>query len=386
DEGTNTGGQSTWTLKNLTPGEVIFIRVTATNAGGESLPGPTLAVGVAQAGQRANLLLVGGFDRFDTGLNLLLDYTRFTQVHRLFLDRMNDGMLLATYGRALRAKGIAFDAAWRDAVGTGIDLKAYRAILWAAAKGATEVAGLTDDDIEALANAAQAGVSLLISGSTVAKSLAASTSPAATALLGEHLAAALGTEGQTHTSLVPAETSGVLHGLGTLPLGDTAWRPFPVGPVDTIAATAQGEVTASYGAGGGALVESRPGHACSLLATFPLAALGDDDRRAEAIAKVATHCPIDGGGTAIDGGPHPHVDAGPTDASSGDIPPSPGDASKGDGDGETGGGGGGCDCRVAGTHRRSGGKAGGDLPTAIILLGLFLVTRVRRRHRRPRRP
>ena len=52
------------TLTDLEPGKVYGFRVTAVNAGGESFPSETVAVGIAES-SKGEVLIVNGFDRID---------------------------------------------------------------------------------------------------------------------------------------------------------------------------------------------------------------------------------------------------------------------------------------------------------------------------------
>ncbi|QIA07884.1 golvesin C-terminal-like domain-containing protein [Draconibacterium halophilum] len=52
------------TLSNIEPGKIYGFRVTAVNAGGESFPSETVAVGIAQ-NSKGEVLIVNGFDRID---------------------------------------------------------------------------------------------------------------------------------------------------------------------------------------------------------------------------------------------------------------------------------------------------------------------------------
>lgn len=357
DEGTDTAGQRSLKLSGLKAGEVIFVRVVATNAGGESLPAPTLAVGVAATG-RAPLLLVGGFDRLDGDLDLILDYPKFTQVSRLLLERMNDGTLLAHYGRALAGRGVAFDSAWHDAVGgsAGVALTSYSSVLWAAGKGVSADEALTPAAIEALLTAGKAGVGLLISGSTVARTLSDALAPAsARELLEQQLLATLEGADQTRSEVL-SEGTGVLAGAGKLTLVDMQGRPFPAGNVDLLAAATGGTLAASYDGSGGAVVQRKSESSCSVLASFPLAAIVDEDARANAIAQLAQFCPL---------AQPPASDAGPPPSDGGpglDVAPPVGDGATTTPAEE------GCGCRVG---QR-------DLPS-LGLFGLLLLLALRRR-------
>lgn len=361
DEGTDTAGQRSLKLSGLKPGEVIYLRVVGTNAGGESLPSPTLAVGVATSG-RASLLLVGGFDRLDGDLDLLLDYPKFTQVTRLFVERMNDGTLLAHYGRALVGRGLAFDAAWHDAVGgsSGVALDSYSSVLWAASKGVSATEALTPAAIEALVAAGKAGVGLLVSGSTVARTLADALAPAsARELLEQRLFSTLGSADQVRSEVL-SEGAGVLSGAGKLMLVDMQGRPFPAGNVDLLTPASGGTLAASYDGSGGAVVQQKSDSSCAALASFPLAAIADVEARSKAIAQFAQFCPL-AQPPASDAGPPPPADGGPGL----DVAPPVGDGAAPPPAAE------GCGCRVGAQ----------DIPS-LGLFGLLLLLALRRRRTR----
>jgi len=145
---------------------LLFVRVTATNAGGESFPTETLAVRVTdEAHGRAPLLLVNGFDR--VGRSMLVPETDPAEGFnlRMFLDRANRHDYAIQHGTAIP---IPFDSASNEAVRDGpVTLSRYPLTDWLLG----EESGL-DQTLDAAERALlrdylQGGGALFISGSEI---------------------------------------------------------------------------------------------------------------------------------------------------------------------------------------------------------------------------
>src|SRR4029079_19577023 len=109
-----------------------YVRVTATNAGGESMPSEVVGARVATGGA-APILVVAGFDRLDGNMLPKTDLSRFGlgSPDRMFLAEINDGSYAARHGAAIAAAGYSFDGASADAIAEGdLDPAAYKAIDW----------------------------------------------------------------------------------------------------------------------------------------------------------------------------------------------------------------------------------------------------------------
>ena len=105
-DGVDVAGTS-YTLTDVAPGELIFVRVTGVNAGGESLPSPTLAARGSQDG-RAPILLVEAFDRNDRSFTTwqddgvsIADSEETGPSRRLFADRTNRRDYVIQHGMAI---------------------------------------------------------------------------------------------------------------------------------------------------------------------------------------------------------------------------------------------------------------------------------------------
>jgi N-acetylmuramoyl-L-alanine amidase len=131
DNGTAVGNVLSHTVTGLTPGQVYYFRVTATNAGGESFPTETLAVS-CYAGGPNPVLIVNGFDRLDSGMNVIEDdpYS-VNPLQRGYLWKMNTYDYIIAHATAIKAFGRDFDSCSNEAVAAGqVALTDYDTVVW----------------------------------------------------------------------------------------------------------------------------------------------------------------------------------------------------------------------------------------------------------------
>jgi len=162
--GVPVAGTTSYVLTDLSEGQLLFVRVSATNAGGESFPTETLAVRV---GDSAGVLLVNGFDRLNRTMLVPDTYAPTGEVHmRMFLDRMNRYDYTIQHGSAI---SYTFDSAANEAVADGIvDLANYRVVDWILGEESYADETLDASERAALATYLDGGGALLISGSELA--------------------------------------------------------------------------------------------------------------------------------------------------------------------------------------------------------------------------
>ena len=114
-----------YTLTGLTPGSLLFVKVTAVNAGGESFPTAVLG---ARVGEPSDLLIVNGFDRLDRMQTVPDDDPIEGYNLRLLLDRMNRRDYVIQHGDAIP---YPFDSASNEAVRDGpVNLTDYALVDW----------------------------------------------------------------------------------------------------------------------------------------------------------------------------------------------------------------------------------------------------------------
>nr|HID12648.1 hypothetical protein [Anaerolineae bacterium] len=149
-----------YTLTGLSPGQLLFVRVSATNDGGESFPTETLA---AREGDAAGVLLVSGFDRLNNAM-LVPDYDPVEGYNmRMFLDQMNSYDYVIQHAEVI---SYPFDSASNEAVRDGlVSLSDYALVDWILGEESSSDETLSEAERSALAAYLDSGGALFISGS-----------------------------------------------------------------------------------------------------------------------------------------------------------------------------------------------------------------------------
>ncbi len=167
DNGTPVTGTS-YTVTGLTPGQVYYFRVSATNAGGESFPTETLAASCYANGPNP-ILIVNGFDRLDAAMSVQEADPYSTGIlSRHYLWKMNSYDYIIAHAKALKAYGRDFDSCSNEAVRDGqINLGNYNTVIWIL--GRESSADKTFDSAErtAIQNYLANGGKLFVTGSEV---------------------------------------------------------------------------------------------------------------------------------------------------------------------------------------------------------------------------
>jgi hypothetical protein len=172
------GNRTSVMLADVPRGKAVYFRVTAANAGGESLPSAVAGCLSANRANAPRVLFVNAFMEFDrfnnprqtlSGTNYVMP-SAIGKMDRV-IPRLNNAFdYVVQHGKALAANGAAFDSCQREAVASGtIQLERYAAVIWAAGRQRAEIA--TSAEEQALSRyLAQAG-SLFVSGSHMTDSL-----------------------------------------------------------------------------------------------------------------------------------------------------------------------------------------------------------------------
>lgn len=149
-------------LSGLAAEEPLFVRVTSTNAGGESFPTETLA---ARVGDRAEVLLVNGFDRLNRTMVLHENDPEEGWNARMLLDRMNRYDYVIQHGETI---GHAFDSASNEAVQSGsVVLGDYTIVDWILGEESVDDETLNGNERSLLRVFLSGGGALFISGSEI---------------------------------------------------------------------------------------------------------------------------------------------------------------------------------------------------------------------------
>lgn len=151
-------------LDGRSDGDLVFVRVTATNAGGESLPSETLA---ARVGEGVGLLLVNGFDRLNGTMVVDENDPVEGRNGRMLLDRMNRYDYVIEHGQAIASH--AFDSASNEAVQVGtVSLNDYTIVDWILGEESYDDETLNRVEQALLKAHLDGGGALFVSGSEIA--------------------------------------------------------------------------------------------------------------------------------------------------------------------------------------------------------------------------
>jgi hypothetical protein len=172
------GNQTSLLLSDLPRGKAIYFRVTAVNAGGESLATTVAGCAPAKRATAPRVLIVNAFtefSRFNNPRQTLpaTNYIMPSAVGKMdrVVPRLNNAFdYVVQHGQALAANGAAFDSCQCEAVANGtISLNKYAVVVWAAGRQRVEIT--TAAEQQALSRYLAHGGSLFVSGSHVADSL-----------------------------------------------------------------------------------------------------------------------------------------------------------------------------------------------------------------------
>ncbi len=258
------------TLSGLTPGQLIYVRVTGGNEGGESFPTPVLAARVAASGV-APVLVVYSFDRIDR-LELIKQLDGVEGYNRrMFLDRIN------RYDYVIQhATGItyAFDSALHAAVTDGdIGLGNYPVVDWIAGEQQLSNPALAPDPVlnatdQGLLQAYLANGALLISGAEIGFDLVGNGS--GPAFYSNTLRAIYVSDDANAYSVAPV-AGGIFDDLGAIAFDDGTHGTYDVAFPDRIAPRAGASSALVYNVGITAALTYAGGQ-CSRLVymAFPL--------------------------------------------------------------------------------------------------------------------
>ncbi len=331
-------------------GAALYVRVTATNAGGESFP--TRVVGARPSpGGQPQVLVVGGFNRLDNKMLIpedLSDYALAT-IERGLLARINDGSHLLRYGAAIDAAQVSFASASAASVSQGdVDLSGYTAVIWQLGEESTAAGPLDAAQRTALTDYLAGGGRLAMTGSELGWALDNRGDPDEQMFFRETLHATYVADDADTYAVVGA--TGAFEGMSQISFDDFGPGSYNADYPDVLDPSAGGASVLSYagGAGGSAATwwrDSASG-AQVLVLGFPFETISGEAARADVMARILASFEIDA---------DPLI-----------IPPlKPPMDPPGDDDGLFGA----CGCQT------DGGGSGG----ALLLLGTLLLLRRRRR-------
>lgn len=235
---------TTATLTNLTAGMTYFFRVTALNAGGESLPSEVVAARRSASG-RAYHLVVNGFDRFDRslsptryfGANILGNVTMVRP------RRINSFDYAVQHGQAIAAADRYFDSCAHGAIASDlVRLTNYHAAYWILGEESTTNETFGSAEQSLVQTFLSNGGCLFVSGAELGWDLGNLGSAADRNFLTNYLRVAYAADA-SNTNRATGAGAGIFSGLGTLPFDDGSGNTYRVEYADVFRSQA-GSVTA----------------------------------------------------------------------------------------------------------------------------------------------
>lgn len=182
------GNITSHTLSNLTTGVDYYFRITAANAGGESMPSETVGCRIATTNNAPRVLVVNAFDRFDRTGNLRHNVVpknwqqpgNTGSIERVVPHWNNSFANVVAHGQALAAAGWAFDSCQNEAVANNqIFLTNYTAVIWAAGNESTASETFSSIEQSRINSYLAAGGGLFASGAEIAYDLDRPSGPTA---------------------------------------------------------------------------------------------------------------------------------------------------------------------------------------------------------------
>lgn len=209
------GNVTSYTISNLTTGVDYYFRVTAANAGGESMPSETVGCRAATTNNAPRVLVVNAFDRMDRSANLRQDNIAESWdrpgnsgvVERVFPRWNNAFDYVVAHGKAIANAGWAFDSCQNEAVANNqVPLTNYAIVIWAAGNESTGDETFSALEQTRLAAYLAANGAMFVSGSDVSYDLDRASGPTAADrnFLHNQLHAAHGNDNSTSYTAVPA--------------------------------------------------------------------------------------------------------------------------------------------------------------------------------------
>ena len=238
-----------YTLTSLLPNQLIFVRVTGVNDGGESLPTPVLAARVARSGL-ASMLIVYGFDRIDRYGDIQQNDSPEGYSRRMFLDRINRFDTIIQHADAIT---LPFDSVQHAAVSDGsIGLGSYSIVDWIAGEEQTPFTSLNANDQTYLTGFLNNGGALFISGAEIGYELQG------TPFYANTLRASFVAD-DANTYAMNPQSGGIFAGLGPINFDDSTHGTYDVDFPDVFNPINGATTALVYNTGGPAAIQFATG-------------------------------------------------------------------------------------------------------------------------------
>ncbi len=295
------GNVTAYTVSGLAAGTDYYFRITAANAGGESLPSEVVGCRTPATAEALRVLVVNTFDRFDRTTNLRQDVGAQSYgapdgsgaIDRVWPRRVNAFDYIVPHGKAVSAYGMAFDSCQNEAITANlVQMSNYSIVIWAC--GNETVAEETFSSAEQAKVSAflGSGGRLFASGANIAYDLDRVSGPttADRNFLHEQLHVAFGSDSSgIYTALATAGT--IFAGRSSSTIDNGSGGIYWVQSPDVVTPYGAGAAAAlNYSGGSGAAVQydGSAGGGRVVFFGFPFETITSSTRRNEYMSDILT--------------------------------------------------------------------------------------------------
>jgi hypothetical protein len=295
------GNVTSYTVTNLPPNTDFYFRLSAANAGGESMPSEVVGCRAASVTAAPRVLVVNGFDRFDRTTNLRHDVARQNwdppgnsgAIERVFQLWINGFDYVVPHGKAIAATGRAFDSCQNEAIiNNQIALANYSIVVWSCGNETIGSETFSGPEQSRLAAYLAAGGNLFASGADIANDLDRPSGPttADRNFLRNQLHAAYANDNSASYTAV-AVAGGIFAGRASAVVDNGTRGIYWVQTPDVLTAFGPGAMAAlnySGGSGGAAAIQydGSAGGGRVVLFGFPFETITDATRRNQYMSDV----------------------------------------------------------------------------------------------------
>jgi len=180
------GNVTSHTISNLVAGVDYYFRVTAANAGGESMASETVGCRAATTNNAPRVLVVNAFDQLDRTANLRQNVVAESwdppgnsgAIERVFPRWNNAFDYVVAHGKAITAAGWAFDSCQNEAVaGSQVTLSNYAIVVWACGNESIGSETFSATEQTRITSYLEANGALFVSGAEIATDLDGPSGP-----------------------------------------------------------------------------------------------------------------------------------------------------------------------------------------------------------------
>jgi len=257
-------------LKCLTP-QLLFVKVTAVNEGGESLDSQILAVTIRDIRNWEPILIVNAFDRLDSTVQI----------------EMNRGNWVIPHAKALYENGYFFESSTNEGFANLVDTSKYLMIDWINGLESTKDETMSKSEQTKMVSFLANGGALFISGSEIAWDLDYKGDADDKKFFNDWLRASYSADSAGVYKAIPAQES-IFSGISEIPFDDGTHGIYPVKYPDVLNTINNSKAELNYEQNKGIAAVLYAGEYKLIYFGFPFEAIYNNELRTEVMKRITT--------------------------------------------------------------------------------------------------